>query len=693
MRNPVFFAGIAALVVATPFAAWAGEPRGPAFGNLRCDASISPPYGGADSDDYVATLAAGDVISVSVAASAKSELLPAVSFVAPDGSVVDPGAKIRGGGRSASVKSFTIPATGLWAVRVSGADGTEGAYSARFHVTPAKKTRVAKQHLGGDDALTGSQEFQAVAGSALTLTIKSAGKGAPVRLLSLTGPDDLPVAGWESAVVVHGNSTSIKGLPLPGTGTYRFEVGIDALDATWTANIAVAPPERPKGSQEFADEPRLEPRVTPLDGIVGQAARLAGGHYPVVLPYAKVWIGDTRATVLAVGPGGAYMDIVVPPAPGDTIADVCVQNPDGQAATRTAYFHYVPQGPLDVASIEPNYARVAQGLNQTFKVSMTRLATPPGVDVQLTTTAALGEMGTFVHIPGNASSATFTLTAGQELVSGEVRATYASTVAADVGVVPPGQVASITPSSLQILYSQQQVFTVALTSPAPTAGVDVALAIPAGIGSGPSSVHFGGGKQTTTFTFTAGSSRNTGTIKATLGADAFTSINVNAPTTLDLSGWKVEQKYSTLSYTIPQGTTLNVGECIVIGRNASKTQFVNAWRVTWDTTVHYLDGGSFPDIDGYETVQLKNKDGVSVDGPTIQMAAMGGYIYGRIAGTPAGSYTPASWLAFNMSGVQGGLPGSGEQPANNYPGIYISKFSDSPTGAYDFVEIYFDQLP
>ena len=691
MRSPVVFAGIVALAAAAPFAARAGEPHGPEFGNQHCSASITPPYGGPDSDDYVATLAAGDVISVSVAASGKSELHPAVSLVAPDGAIVDPAATIRSGGRSASVKSFTIPATGLWAVRVSGADATEGAYSARFHVTPAKKARVAKQHLGGIDPLQGSQEFQAVAGSELTLTVKSAGKGAPVRLLSLTGPDDLPVAGWEAAALVRGNTTSVKGLPLAATGTYRFDVGIDIEDATWTATIAVAPPARPKGSQAFADEPKLEPRGTPLDGIVGQPARLAGGHFPVVLPYTRVWIGDTKATVLAVGPGGAYLDIVVPPAPGDTIADVTVQNPDGQAATRAAYFHYVPQGPLDVSSIEPAYARVAQGLAQTFKVQMTRLATPPGVDVELSSTADFGEMGTFVHIPGNASSATFTLTAGQELVTGELRAKYVSTVAADVGVVPPGQVASVTPSSVQMIYSQQQVFTVALTSPAPTSGVDVVLAIPQGIGSGPSIVHFAGGKQTSTFTFTAGSSRNAGSIKATLGADAFASVNVNAPTTLDLSGWKIEQKYSSGTFTLPQGTTLSVGECIVIGKGATKTQFVNAWRVTWDTTVHYIEGGSFPDIDGYETMQLKTKDGVSVDGPTIQMAQNAGYIYGRIAGTPAGSYQ--SWLVYNLNGSQGGLPGSGEQPANNYPGIYISKFSDSPMGAYDFVEIYFDQLP
>ena len=691
MRNPVWTGAVLALVAAAPLGAWAGEPRGPEFGNVKFAASISNSYSEGDSDDYVATLAEGDLLSVSIAATGKSELHPAVALVAPDGSVVDPMASVRGGGRSVSVKGFEIQATGLWAVRVSGADATEGAYSARFKISPAKKARLPKEPLGGDQPLTDSHEFQAVAGSELTLTIKTVGKGALVELRSLTGPDGEELTGWETAALVRGKTTSLKAFPLPATGTYRFEVGIDSGESTWSANLAVTPPDRPKGAQAFGDDPVLEPRVTPLDGNTGQAARLTGLHFPKALPYAKVWIGDTRATVLAAAASGSYMDIVVPPAPGDTIADVTIQNPDGQAVTRPAYFHFVPQGPMDVATLEPNYVRVAQGLSQTFTVSMTRVATPPGVDVDLSSTVDFGEVGTTVHIPGNASSATFTLTAGQDLVTGELRATFASTVAADVGVVPPGQVASITPSSVQLLYKQQQVFTVALTSPAPTAGVDVALAIPQGIGTGPSTLHIGGGKSSATFTFTAASARNAGSIKATLGADALASISINAPTTIDLSGWTISQTSPSGTFVLPQGTTLNVGECIVVGKTATKTQFVNAWRVTWDSTVHYIEGGSFPEVNGYETFTLKDKDGNTVDGPTIQMAQTGGYIYGRTAGAPAGQYT--SWLAYNLNGSQGGLPGSGEQPYFPYPGIYISKFSDSPTGSYDFVEIYFDQLP
>lgn len=695
MRSPVFTGGIVALVAALPFAAFAGEPRGPEFGNVKFTAAITTSYTTPDSDDYVATLAAGDVLAVSIAASGKSELLPAVALVAPDGSIVDPMAAVKGGGRAVSVKAFAIPTTGLWAVRVTGTDGTQGAYSAKFKVTPAKKARLAKQHLGGADPLAGFREFGAVAGSELTLTIKSTGAGAPVELRSLTGPDGGEVAGWQAAVVVHGNTTTIKGLPLPATGTYRFDVGIEADDASWTGTLAISPPDRPKGSHAFLDEPALELRGSPIDGIVGQAARLTGAHFPVALPYARVWIGETPAKVLAVGPMGAYLDIVVPPAPGDTIADVTVQNPDGQSVTRPNYFHYVPQGPLDVAAIEPAFCRIAQGFGQTFRVNMTRVATPPGVDVAIATTANLGDVGTFVHVPGNASSATFVLTAGQELATGELKATYVSTVTADVGVVPPGQVAAISPTSVQILYKQQQVFTLTLSSPAPTAGADVALSIPQGVGTGPASVHFAGGKQTATFTLTGGTSRTAGSIKATLGADVLASVQINAPTTIDLSGWTVTQTSPSGTFTIPQGTTLNVGECIVIGNTATKAQFTAAWRVTWDPTlVHYIEGGSFPGINGYETFTLKDKDGNTVDGPTIQMAANGGWIYGRIAAMAAGSYgPPPSWLAYNLNGTQGGLPGSGEQPNANFPGVYISKFSDSPAGSYDFVEIYFDQLP
>lgn len=692
MRSPVFTTAAMAALSFGALTAIAGEPRGPEFGNVRFTASIDLHGSTPDNDDYVATLATGDSISVSVAAAAKSKVLPTLALVAPDGTVVDPGAKSVAHGRQVVLKTFTMTATGKWAVRVGSASSTEGAYTIKFHVTSAKAQRVAKLHLGGADPTTESYAFEAAGGSTLTFSVKSTGKGAAATIRSLTGPDDADVADWSAAVVVKGGTSTIKDLPLgSATGTFHVDVGIDAGDTTCAATIAVTPPSRPKGSRAFTDEPWLNAPGLPVDGTGGQIARFAGSHISTFVPYPKVWIDDRPAAVISVGAGGAYVDVVAPSAPGDTIASVTVQNPDGQTATRAGLFHYVPQGPLDVATIEPAFVRLAQGATQQFKVTLTRVPAPPGIDVVLATTADLGSLPSTVHFPGNTSAATFNLLAGQTITSGEVHATFTSTVAADVGVVAPGTVASITPASASLVEKSQQTYTVTLASAAPSAGADVALTIPSYIGTGPSSVHIAAYKTSGTFVLTVAARRNAGSIKATLGGDALASVNVVAPTSLDLSGWTVVQQYSSMTYTFPQGTVLPVSDCIVIGKDATQSQFVSAWNAVFSSQVHYLTGAGFPDINGYETFQLKDKDGNSVDGPTIQMAQNGGFIYGRNAGQPAGQYS--SWLAYAMSGVQGGLPGSGEQPAPNYPGLYISKFSDSPAGSYDFVEIYLDQLP
>jgi hypothetical protein len=692
MRSPVIASfATASLALLTSVAA-AGEPRGPEIGNVRYTASIDFHGTVADTDDYVVTLAAGDKLAVTVAATAKSALLPTLVLVDPQGAVVDPAAKVKAHGRQLVVGAFTATATGKWAVRVGSSDSTEGGYTAKFHVTPAKASKFVKYHLGGADPTTTSYPFEAVAGSKLTLTLRSAGKTNAATIRAVTGPDAAEVPGWRDVLVVKGAVSVLKNLPLgSASGTFHVEVGVDTGEATCSATLAVTPPDRPKGSVAFGDEPWLNAASPPVDGIAGQVAQFTGSHISVFLPHPKVWIDDKPASVLSVAAGGGSITVVVPPAPGDTIAAVTVQNPDGQATTRSAAFHYVPQGPLDVESIEPAYARIAQGTSQTFKVTLTRVPAPPGIDVVLGTTADLGTLPPIVHIPGNTATASFALQAGQTLASGEVQATYATTISADVGVVPPGTVSAVVPDSITLVENAQQTFTVQLSSAAPTVGADVALLIPSAVGTGPGSVHVAGGKTSATFVLTAAARRGAGSIKATLGGNALASVNVNAPTSLDISGWTVTQQYSSKTYTFPQGTVLQVSDCVVIGKNATQSQFVTAWNTVFSNQVHYMTGADFPDIDGYETMTLKDKSGNVVDGPTIQMAQNGGFIYGRTAGQPAGQYT--SWLAYNLNGSQGGLPGTGEQPAPTYPGIYISKFSDSPSGSYDFVEIYLDLLP
>src|SRR5215831_19553658 len=73
---------------------------GPAFGSNRVLSAIDPVGGEVDVDDYVASLAKGERLSVTVAAGAKSSIHPTIAFVDPSGAIVDSGAAPRRGGKA-----------------------------------------------------------------------------------------------------------------------------------------------------------------------------------------------------------------------------------------------------------------------------------------------------------------------------------------------------------------------------------------------------------------------------------------------------------------------------------------------------------------------------------------------------------------------------------------------------------------
>jgi hypothetical protein len=99
-------------------AAFADEAVGPKFGNNSYAASIAGEAGRADTDDYVASLAAGERIVVRVSAAKGSSLLPALTLVSPDGTeFVPPAIVATKGGKSVALRGYVVPTTGRWAVR------------------------------------------------------------------------------------------------------------------------------------------------------------------------------------------------------------------------------------------------------------------------------------------------------------------------------------------------------------------------------------------------------------------------------------------------------------------------------------------------------------------------------------------------------------------------------------------------
>ena len=246
-----------------------------------------------------------------------------------------------------------------------------------------------------------------------------------------------------------------------------------------------------------------------------------------------------------------------------------------------------------------------------------------------------------------------------------------------------------------MLEGATETITVTLDSAAPPAGLDVALAVTGGVGSAPGWVHVPGDALAAAFEFTAAGVRATGTIAASSANTVSAALTVVPPTTIDVSGWRIEQANSARTFTIPSGTVLHEGDYLVVGRNATRAQFETFWGRTLGAEVLYLNGADqWPNINGAEAYHLKDAAGASVDGPTIAMASAGGNDCRRRAGlAPANA---ASWIQVSATPVTNATPGTGQSAAASAPGVYVSEFCDangSGNYVYEFVELYFDRLP
>ncbi|MFC1853307.1 lamin tail domain-containing protein [candidate division CSSED10-310 bacterium] len=155
---------------------------------------------------------------------------------------------------------------------------------------------------------------------------------------------------------------------------------------------------------------------------------------------------------------------------------------------------------------------------------------------------------------------------------------------------------------------------------------------------------------------------------------------------IDLSGWSIHQANSTQSYTFGS-VTLPAGAYLILARNIDKTSFESTWGVTLsDSTVYINSAEVLPMINGDETFELRDNDGIAVDGPTVAMSGSAGWCLQRInPGDPAlveGSWNRVSYTEANPGSGAGTLSGAG---------VVINEFSDSGVNyIYEFVELYYD---
>lgn len=334
-------------------------PLGPGLGDLTYRTQIRTTAQGADADEYAGVLSAGERLSVAVVSPFQSGLLPALEFVGPDGAARRVEVRARVLGKQLEVRDWPVPETGRWTVRVASILGTYGKYSVRFRVrSPAPFRTEVEPDEEGVVPVDTELAFDALPGSRLDLRAEVR-KGPAPQLVSLVGPDgtDVPgVSGPAAGDAVEGpHAVRLRLNDVgPQCGTYRARFTAPAGHGGFVATAQVTTPRRERGVRRLrADEPYLDPRITPLRGVKDLPVRLTGLHFSAAPP-PTVLFGDVPGTNVVVDPYGIHLDVTPPELPEGSTVRVAVVNPDGQVFERPGHFYYVPAPVVtDLVSIDP----------------------------------------------------------------------------------------------------------------------------------------------------------------------------------------------------------------------------------------------------------------------------------------------------------------------------------------------------
>jgi beta-lactamase superfamily II metal-dependent hydrolase len=174
-----------------------------------------------------------------------------------------------------------------------------------------------------------------------------------------------------------------------------------------------------------------------------------------------------------------------------------------------------------------------------------------------------------------------------------------------------------------------------------------------------------------------------------VGTSTAVNVTVSNGVPVNIGSWTLTQANSTLTYTIPAGTTIASKGYVIIARNATKTAFQTFWGVTLGANVVFINSAdTMPQINGSETYTLKNSSGVTIEGTTVAMDTSGGSDFQRATCGAIG--TLSSWTKLASAS---GSPGTGGLNGCN-KGPFINEFSDAlGTGnyVYEFIELFNDK--
>ena len=174
------------------------------------------------------------------------------------------------------------------------------------------------------------------------------------------------------------------------------------------------------------------------------------------------------------------------------------------------------------------------------------------------------------------------------------------------------------------------------------------------------------------------------------GVDHNSSFDAGPPPGLDISGYKIENRENNPVVhfvVLPEGTRILPGQTLIIGRDAEKSAFEQAWNVSLHDQVYLTSHATtvgVPIINGGERWALLSPAGTMIDGITV--TGVKNKSYQRVDADEA-SYS-SSWNDVDYSNA---TPGSSSLPSSGV-GLVISEWSDQPeTGMYDyeFIELYY----
>jgi hypothetical protein len=171
-------------------------------------------------DSFLFDAHAGDLFDASAAGDKAGGLFPSLVLLGPDGAEVDLSRYLKASGSKAAMKKVPLPATGRYALVISGDAGTSGHYAVKTKVKPAKLPAVpptlvgpfARRHI----------EIPAAGGASVSIALATL-EGQTPDILDLLTPDLDPMGGsWAAGLTSSG--TGIKGtFALTGSsGVYRL---------------------------------------------------------------------------------------------------------------------------------------------------------------------------------------------------------------------------------------------------------------------------------------------------------------------------------------------------------------------------------------------------------------------------------------------------------------------------------------